>query len=249
MTDENGKILKKGLKTMASVNSVVGDRYYWDGFKHKVLNIHDIKLGGKVVEQHFWLQAGNGMVARRDYGTPTVPNGQFGDVNPKYVKITPEQKEYIALVNNLDEAGATTRWNDTLYKQHRALEAAPRYFLTDENGKIILYDLLNLRSIESELKYAGRVNFGHFSGRYNGIPKIINVHDLKLKGKVVEQHFWVKDDKDKYSRSSFNPDNPNDYIQDVNPKYVKTTPEQKEYIAIALEARVERSKKRKKRGY
>ena len=153
------------------------------------------------------------------------------------------------LLDLLNEAGATTKWNDTLYKQHRALKAAPRYFLTDEKGKIILYDLLNLRSIETELDYAGRINFGYFSGRYNGIPKIINVHDLKLNGKVVDQHFWVKDDKDKYSRSTFNPDKPNDYIRDVNPKYVKTTPEQKEYIAIALEARAERSRKGKKRGY
>lgn len=153
----------------------------------------------------------------------------------------------IKLLNLLRE-GATSKWNDTLYKQHRALKAAPRYFITDETGKIILHDLLNQRSIKSELDYAGRVNFGYFSA-VNHIPKIINVHDLKLNGKVVEQDFWVKDDNGKYSRSSFNPDNPSDYIENVNSKYVKTTAEQKEYIASALEARADRSKKRKQRGY
>ena len=89
MSDENGKIIKTGLKTMSSVRAVYNDRNdgYIGGSEPKVVNVHDLKNNGEVVEQYFW--KGTAGVDRKgrsgiDIDNPTSSNRK---PNKKYIKM------------------------------------------------------------------------------------------------------------------------------------------------------------------
>ena len=83
ITDEEGNMLNQGLKTQSSVRAYFYDASrdtgYLGGKMPKVVNVHDGKLGGKVISQYFW--KGKGGI---DIDNPTA--GSYSEIDPQYVK-------------------------------------------------------------------------------------------------------------------------------------------------------------------
>jgi hypothetical protein len=101
ITDEEGNVLDQGLKTKASVRA-----YFYDGAKMggylggkipKVVNVHDNKLDGKVIDQYFW--KGKGGI---DIDNPTA--GSYSEIDPQYVKYKDDIEEgYTDLLNEIGD--------------------------------------------------------------------------------------------------------------------------------------------------
>ena len=83
ITDEEGNILEKGLKTDASVRAFFTDGAkmggYLGGKIPQIVNVHDNKKGGDVVNQYFW-GGKKGIIIDK------FPSGQYGVIDPQYVK-------------------------------------------------------------------------------------------------------------------------------------------------------------------
>lgn len=90
ITDEEGNMLEKGLKTDASVRAYFTNGAkmggYLEGKIPKVVNVHDNKKGGEVVNQYFW-GGKKGIVIDK------FPSGQYGVIDPQYVKYKDELNE------------------------------------------------------------------------------------------------------------------------------------------------------------
>lgn len=91
-----------------------------------------------------------------------------------------------------------------------------RYFITNEDGKILEKGLKTSRSWVTYLQRMGKIGGGLGA---HGVPKVVNIHDGKKDNQVVDQYFWV----DKYGkgRYSIDIDNPTAGSHSkIDPKYV-----------------------------
>jgi hypothetical protein len=81
-------------------------------------------------------------------------------------------------------------WSKSALTKMNSKSMDAKYFLSDENGNILPspYRLKTMASIHKTFKISK--TWGGFEGVMN--PKIVNVHDLKKDGKVVDQYNWTK---------------------------------------------------------
>lgn len=101
ITDEEGNMLEKGLKTDASVRAYFTNGAkmggYLEGKIPKVVNVHDNKKGGKVVNQYFW-GGKKGIIIDK------FPSGQYGVIDPQYVKYQDSIEEvYTEILREIGE--------------------------------------------------------------------------------------------------------------------------------------------------
>ena len=96
ISDENGNILEKGLKTNRSWVTYLhrhgkGSYGYLGGQKPKVVNIHDGKKNNEVVEQYYWVDKyGKGNYSI-DIDNPTA--GKHNTIDPKLVNYKEIEKQ------------------------------------------------------------------------------------------------------------------------------------------------------------
>jgi len=88
ITDENGNVLERGLKTTASVRSWFHN-FRNDYSKVKVVNVHDQKKDSEVVNQYYW----NYKPGRKGIYIEEPPSGKNGVIAQKYVKYKEIEKE------------------------------------------------------------------------------------------------------------------------------------------------------------
>jgi len=88
ITDENGNVLERGLKTTSSVRSWFHN-FRNDYSKVKVVNVHDQKKDGEVVNQYYW----NYKPGRKGIYIEEPPSGKNGVIAQKYVKYKEIEKE------------------------------------------------------------------------------------------------------------------------------------------------------------
>ena len=81
-------------------------------------------------------------------------------------------------------------WSKSAITNMNRKSMAAKYFLSDENGNILPspYRLKTISSVHKTFKISK--TWGGFDGVMH--PKIVNVHDLKNDGKVVDQYNWTK---------------------------------------------------------
>ena len=81
-------------------------------------------------------------------------------------------------------------WSKSAITNMNRKSMAAKYFLSDENGNILPspYRLKTMSSVHKTFKISK--TWGGFDGVMH--PKIVNVHDLKNDGKVVDQYNWTK---------------------------------------------------------
>lgn len=96
ISDENGNILEKGLKTNRSWVSYLDDSGKVGGsLSHhgipKVVNIHDGKKNNEVVHQYYWADKGGNGRYSIDIDNPTA--GSHGKINPKFVNYKQIEKQ------------------------------------------------------------------------------------------------------------------------------------------------------------
>ena len=86
-----------------------------------------------------------------------------------------------------------------------------RYFVTDEEGNVLNQGLKTKASIRAYF-YDGAKMGGYLGGK---IPKVVNVHDNRLDGKVISQYFWK-------GKGGIDIDNPTaGSYSEIDPQYVK----------------------------
>ena len=96
ISDENGNVLEKGLKTSRSWVTYLhrhgkGSYGYLGGKKPKVVKIHDGKKNNEVVEQYYWVDKyGKGNYSI-DIDNPTA--GKHGSIDPKLVNYKEIEKQ------------------------------------------------------------------------------------------------------------------------------------------------------------
>ena len=96
ISDENGNVLEKGLKTSRSWVTYLhrhgkGSYGYLGGQKPKVVNIHDGKKNNEVVDQYYWVDKfGKGNYSI-DIDNPTA--GSFSKIDPKLVNYKEIEKQ------------------------------------------------------------------------------------------------------------------------------------------------------------
>jgi hypothetical protein len=88
ITDENGNVLERGLKTTSSVRSWFHN-FRNDYSKVKVVNVHDQKKDNEVVNQYYW----NYKPGRKGIYIEEPPSGKNGVIAQKYVKYKEIEKE------------------------------------------------------------------------------------------------------------------------------------------------------------
>jgi len=88
ITDENGNVLERGLKTTSSVRSWFHN-FRNDYSKVKVVNVHDQKKDSEVVQQYYW----NYKPDRKGIYIEEPPSGKYGVIAQKYVKYKKIEKE------------------------------------------------------------------------------------------------------------------------------------------------------------
>ena len=88
ITDENGNVLERGLKTTSSVRSWFHN-FRNDYSKVKVVNVHDQKKDSEVVQQYYW----NYKPDRKGIYIEEPPSGKYGVIAQKYVKYKEIEKE------------------------------------------------------------------------------------------------------------------------------------------------------------
>ena len=88
ITDENGNVLERGLKTTSSVRSWFHN-FRNDYSKVKVVNVHDQKKDSEVVQQYYW----NYKPDRKGIYIEEPPSGKNGVIAQKYVKYKEIEKE------------------------------------------------------------------------------------------------------------------------------------------------------------
>ena len=102
-------------------------------------------------------------------------------------------------------------WSSSALRRMRATPMEGRYFITDEEGNMLEKGLKTSASVRAYFYNASR-DSGYLAGR---MPKVVNVHDNKLDGKVIDQYFWK-------GKGSIDIDNPTaDSYGEIDPQYVK----------------------------
>ena len=102
-------------------------------------------------------------------------------------------------------------WSSSALARMRRKPMDSRYFVTDEEGNV-LADWLKTKASVRAYFYRGAKDGGYLGGR---IPKVVNVHDNKLDGKVIDQYFWK-------GKGGIDIDNPTaGSYSEIDPQYVK----------------------------
>lgn len=139
------------------------------------------------------------------------------------VKDTLKKYDYVVESNSEDVKEGV--WSKSALASMNRKSMDYRYFLTNENGDIIQDNLKTMSSVKKALDTSRRWD-GTFPGY--GVPKIINVHDLKKGGEVIEQWDWdgkwgsprsTSDIDSQYIK--YIPENLNESANDVNKSYDK----------------------------
>ena len=102
-------------------------------------------------------------------------------------------------------------WSSSALARMRRKPMDSRYFITDEEGNVLNQGLKTKASIRAYF-YDGAKMGGYLGGK---IPKVVNVHDNKLDGKVTDQYFWK-------GKGGIDIDNPTaGSYSEIDPQYVK----------------------------
>jgi len=77
-------------------------------------------------------------------------------------------------------------WSSSALRRMRATPMEGRYFITDEEGNILEKGLKTAASVRAYFVDSARAG-GYLGGK---IPKIVNIHDNKKDGEIINRYFW-----------------------------------------------------------
>ena len=120
ITDENGNVLERGLKTTSSVRSWFHN-FRNDYSKVKVVNVHDQKKGSEVVQQYYW----NYKPDRKGIYIEEPPSGKYGVIAQKYVKYKKIEKE-LGISEKSEEGNDQLEMMKLLSKAMKTMPGSPK---------------------------------------------------------------------------------------------------------------------------
>ena len=188
LSEAEKPMYKVGDNVTAWIQGGAPAKYKISGIAHIKVPIGDLKKGDPIY------------IAKKGNKTFYLTDADMRDpMNEKTLRPNGEVEDGDVL-NDINEGPG---WSKSALAAFRRKPMPGRYFITNEDGKILEKGLKTSRSWVTYLQRMGKI--GGSLGAH-GVPKVVNIHDGKKDNQVVDQYYWR--DKSGKGRYSIDIDNP-----------------------------------------